>query len=179
MQARRKLCVARTRVNGQTVNCTLGTNNQNGATGYGTTNDTNDIYNIQAGATVTGTNFGFLTNEGGTFNDLGTIRPGAAGISTNNGSTTVHNQNTITGGQAGFASVGTLVLDSTGTVSGTAAGSIGVDVNTINLTANTGLITGVRAGILINHGTNIISNANSIFGSGTTGAGIEMYRDRA
>src|SRR4051812_43182620 len=54
--------VPSTFASGATVDCAGTTTNTGpgGATGYGGGGDNNNIYNIQVGATVTGTNFGFF-----------------------------------------------------------------------------------------------------------------------
>src|SRR2546430_632953 len=85
-----------TGITGQTINCTGNTNNQQGGgVGYGTLSDDNNTYNIGTSAipnaTVTGTNFGFETGTGGTFNNFGIITgTNAAGIT--GGGFTVNNK---------------------------------------------------------------------------------------
>src|SRR3954451_13728723 len=65
-------------VNNVTVTCSGTTTSQNGTAGYGTANDANNTYNIQAAATVTGATFGFLYDKGAIFNNSGTILAPAA-----------------------------------------------------------------------------------------------------
>src|SRR3954447_12214407 len=59
-------------VNNTTVTCTGATVNQNGVNGYGSAADAGNIYNILAGASVTGTLRG-LEFESGTVVNSGTV----------------------------------------------------------------------------------------------------------
>src|SRR6266404_570233 len=69
------LGVASTSASDSVVTCTGATLNSGlgGVTGYGTTGDANNTYNIQSGATVTGDSFGVVFDTGATFNNSGTI----------------------------------------------------------------------------------------------------------
>src|SRR5438270_10598195 len=67
------LCSPNAPVNGAIVTCTGLTANQNGTTGYGTLSDVNNTYNIQVGASVAGTAFGFTYDTGAIFNNSGAI----------------------------------------------------------------------------------------------------------
>src|SRR5947209_10248560 len=121
------------------VDCTGLTANSapSGTSGYGTNADINNTYNIQVGASVAGTIFGFTYNKGAIFNNSGAIS-GLAAI--NGGDATVHNLlagATITG-TATAIDAGLLTLDNAGTISATGAGSTGVAAAALNLTGNTG-----------------------------------------
>src|SRR5687768_11740103 len=60
-------------VSNVTVTCTGTTIDANGTSGYGNNSDTDNTYNILAGASVTGTGIGLAFNTGGTVNNFGTI----------------------------------------------------------------------------------------------------------
>jgi uncharacterized protein with beta-barrel porin domain len=153
------------------VDCSGNTPNSGpgGITGYGTAGDANNTYNIRSGATVTGDNFGVVFGTGATFNNSGTITGTAtAGIFGDNA--TITSSGVITGNN-GIISAGTIAVNNAGTISGTVAS--GISAFTVNVTANTGTITGLGAGIQIGgSGTNVINNAHNISGTGANGVGI-------
>ncbi len=89
-------CTPASPVSNTIVTCIGKTTNQNGTNGYGTVNDNNNTYNIQAGATVTGDGFGVVFGTGATVNNDGTI---TGGIGINGSDATINNMSTgvITG----------------------------------------------------------------------------------
>ncbi len=97
-------CTPISPVRSATVTCSGATSNQqNAGTGYGTNTDDNNTYNIQAGATVDGTRFGFITRNGAVFSNAGTINgTRTAGITggdmtvSNLGSGTISGFNAVT-----------------------------------------------------------------------------------
>src|SRR4051794_1355269 len=175
-QACTVLAVLSSFASSSTVDCTGSTSNSGPGPGigYGTINDINNTYDIHAAATVSGAHFGFETDHGGTFNNSGAVQGTASGIVAGNaGSTTVHNLSggTITGGLAGagIVSSSTLNLDNASQI----FGGFGINVNTLNLTANTGSIRGASAGIRLLTGTSTINNTSQITGLGS-GSGIQI-----
>jgi outer membrane autotransporter protein len=138
-----------------TVTCSGATTNQNAPDGYGTGGQANDIVNLVTGASVTGTNSGLNLGNDNTIN-LATgasVTGGFNGILTSAGTTTINNNNggsiTANGnlinavgiGQSG----GSVIVNNTGTISGTtsAAGgsAFGINVTSANVTNIGGNIT--------------------------------------
>jgi hypothetical protein len=141
---------------------------QGGVTGYGTFTDNNNTYKISAGATVHGSSFGIETGSGGVVLNFGTIDgPNAAGlragdvtvsnasgatISGFNGITAstlnLDNAGTITSGLQGHGiDATTVIVSNSGTITGIGANSIGINATTLNMTANTGTVSGVQFGV--------------------------------
>jgi hypothetical protein len=144
-------CTPASPVNNTIVTCTGRTTNQNGTNGYGTVNDTNNTYNIQAGATVTGDGFGVVFGTGATINNDGTIM---GGIGVKGSDATINNTSTgaITGDtngiQATTATVTNAGLISATGVSATGGNGIGISADTADVNnASTGHITGTFSGI--------------------------------
>jgi hypothetical protein len=159
-------------VNGTTVTCSGATLNQNGTTGYGTATDLNNTYNIQAGATVTGTVFGFRYDTGAIFNNSGAIVGPGAGIA--GGDATVHNllAGATISGTGGAIAAAVLTLDNAGSIFATGPGSEALTLNGLNLTSNTGTITALAAGIDLIGGNATINNTGTISGTAAGGFGI-------
>jgi hypothetical protein len=175
-----------------TVVCASDTNNQNTNTGYGKVGDNNNTYQIDAGVTVHGLNFGIVTGDGGVFNNAGTIDGfGSAGIS--GGNVTINNflgsaitgfygvtANSITLANAGLiqaASVnaldaGTVNVSNSGTIESVGAGGIGINGTNVNVTSNAGLIRGRGAGIVA-AATAMINNTGEISASSTGSVGLQ------
>ena len=167
-------CTPASPVNNTIVTCTGKTINQNGTNGYGTVNDNNNTYNIQAGATVTGDGFGVVFGTGATVNNDGTV---TGGIGISGSDATINNTSTgvITGDtngiQATTATVRNAGLISAMGVSATGGNGFGVSADTADVNnTSTGYITGTFSGI----GTSTlatINNAGAISGGrlGITG----------
>ena len=144
-------CTPASPVNNTIVICTGKTTNQNGTNGYGTVNDNNNTYNIQAGATVTGDGFGLVFGTGATVNNDGTI---TGGIGISGSDATINNMSTgvITGDtngiQATTATVRNAGLISATGVSATGGNGFGISADTADVNnASTGHITGTFSGI--------------------------------
>ena len=88
-------CTPASPVSNTIVTCIGKTTNQNGTNGYGTVNDNNNTYNIQAGATVTGDGFGVVFGTGATVNNDGTI---TGGIGISGSDATINNTSTTSDG---------------------------------------------------------------------------------
>jgi hypothetical protein len=144
-------CTPASPVNNTTVTCTGTTTNQNGSNGYGTANDNNNTYNIQAGATVTGDGFGVVFGMGGTVNNAGTV---TGGIGINGRDATINNMGTgvITGDTSGIQATAATVRNA-GLISATgvsATGGTGVAISADTADVNntsTGHITGTYSAI--------------------------------
>jgi hypothetical protein len=168
------VCTPASPVNNTIVTCIGKTTNQNGTNGYGTVNDNNNTYIIQAGATVTGDGFGVVFGTGATVNNDGTI---TGGIGIGGSDATINNTSTgvITGDtngiQATTATVRNAGLISAMGVSATGGNGVGISADTADVNnTSTGHITGTFSGI----GTSIlaaINNAGAISGGrlGITG----------
>jgi hypothetical protein len=144
-------CAPASPVSNTTVTCTGTTTNQNGANGYGTANDNNNTYNIEAGATVTGDGFGVVFGTGATVNNAGTI---TGGVGIDGSDATIHNMSTgvitgYTGGiRATVANVGNAGLISARGVSATGGIGFAIAADTAIVdNASTGHITGTLRGI--------------------------------
>jgi len=167
-------CTPASPVNNTIVTCTGKTTNQNGTNGYGTVNDNNNTYNIQAGATVTGDDFGVVFGTGATINNDGTI---TGGIGISGSDATINNTSTgvITGDTSGVqattATVRNAGLISAMGVSATGGNGLGISADTADVNnTSTGHITGTFSGI----GTSTlaaVNNAGAISGGrlGITG----------
>jgi Autotransporter beta-domain len=192
---------ASTFASNSTVDCAGTTTNSgpSGIDGYGSLADVNNIYNINAGASVVGTRDGIATLGNGTFHVFGTVTGGnGAGLDgdlsatvTNSGTISsvndglvagvlnlVGNTGTITGANIGIESGSAATINNTGTISGTAATGVGIFMlssdATIDATGNTGagIITGKAFGIEANPGANLtVSNGTGVI-SATAANGI-------
>lgn len=163
---------------------------QSGDTGYGTINDDNNIYRIEAGANVHAFSFGIETGEGGVVTNFGTISGfGAAGLRADNvtvsnaGGATISGFNAITASSLSLDNAGTIrsglgghgidatrvTVSNSGTIAGVGADSIGINGTTVNVTSNTGTISGKARGI---SAANVaITNAGTIK---ATGSGVNV-----
>ena len=116
---------------------------QGGQTGYGTFDDDNNTYKIEAGANVHGFSFGIKSRDGGVFINAGTIDGAtSAGIASGSGVTVSNLAGaTIVGfhGITGFSGI----IDNAGTIKSEAGGrGSGIDVRNATVT-NSGTIAGV------------------------------------
>ena len=144
-------CTPASPVNNTIVTCTGKTINQNGTNGYGTVNDNNNTYNIQADATVTGDGFGLVFGTEATVNNDGTI---TGGIGISGSDATINNTSTgvITGDtngiQATTATVRNAGLISAMGVSANGGNGFGISADTADVNnASAGHITGTFSGI--------------------------------
>jgi hypothetical protein len=154
-------CTPASPVNNTIVTCSGRTTNQNGTNGYGTVNDNNNTYNIQAGATVTGDGFGVVFGTGATVNNDGTI---TGGIGVSGSDATINNTSTgvITGDtngiQATTATVRNAGLISAMGVSAAGGNGVGISADTADVNnTSTGHITGTFSGI----GTSTLATVNN------------------
>ena len=117
-------CTPPSTASNATVECSGDTVNSgpDNITGYGTNNDDNNTYTIQAGATVTGTSFGLRIGTGATINNFGTILGSlAVGIGGTNGTVTLNNASTgIISGNNGIT-VDRFTLNNAGQILGIGA----------------------------------------------------------
>lgn len=172
-------CTPASSASDSTVNCSGTTTNSGpgGRIGYGSPDDNNNTYNIQAGATVEGNLFGLRFGTGATINNSGTILgPNASGII---GSDVVRNVATInnvsTGVISGHIGIGvtTLTLNNAGKVFGTGLPEAAVDVGLSAIVTNesTGEIAGGRFGVRAAFVANV-DNAGDIRATAPDGVGI-------
>ncbi len=117
-----------------TITCSGVTNNQDSPNGYGTGQQDNNVVNVQAGASVTGTDVGFFLGVGNTINLAtgATVSGAINGTTIGTGTTTINNTGgTISGsGNAAFvngisSTGGTLNVTNTGSITGTSTSATG------------------------------------------------------
>ena len=170
-------CTPTAPVSNATVVCASDTNNQQGGgTGYGTSNDDNNSYDIRTGVTVEGSNFGFKVGFKSAFINAGTISgTNAAGIT--GGDMTITNLvgATITGFNA--ITPTTIVLSNAGTIKGEDR-AIDTHGNATITNLSTGLITQTRTtGVAIFSDRLVtVDNSGTISGhaSGITARNINL-----
>ncbi|QDP25562.2 autotransporter outer membrane beta-barrel domain-containing protein [Bradyrhizobium cosmicum] len=158
-------------VNNATIVCSGNVNTQQGGvTGYGTINDNNNTYHVDTGANVQGDYFGIETGSGGVVTNLGTIN-GASAAGLRARDVTVSNASGATISGFNGITASTLNLDNAGTITGIGVNSIGISATTLNVTANTGTITGVRFGASTT-GDATVANGGIITATGANGAAL-------
>ncbi|SFO33650.1 Uncharacterized conserved protein, contains a C-terminal beta-barrel porin domain [Bradyrhizobium sp. Ghvi] len=181
-------CTPAAPVSNATIVCSGDVNTQQGGhTGYGTLNDNNNIYRIEAGANVHGIAFGILSGNGNVVTNSGIIE-GASALGLRGGTGLIVSnlsQATITGFHAIFASsltldnagmvasegggggsgieATTVTVSNSGTIAGVGPDTVGIHATTINVTSNTGIISGAAIAISSTD-TVTIANAGGIFG---------------
>jgi uncharacterized protein with beta-barrel porin domain len=153
-----------------TVNCSGNTTDSSpdGGTGYGTRNDTNNIYNIETGATVAGLHFGIGFGRKGTFNVSGAVTgPTGAGITGDDATISVTSTGLISGFNAltvdnlNLHNSGRIVENSPSAGDGTIRASSASVINTSTGTIS-GLLFVIRARDAVD-----LDNAGTIEATGT------------
>ncbi|HEV2157508.1 autotransporter outer membrane beta-barrel domain-containing protein [Bradyrhizobium sp.] len=170
-------CTPTAPVSNATVVCASDTNDQQGGgTGYGTSNDDNNSYDIRAGVTVEGSNFGFKVGFKSVFINAGTISgTNAAGIT--GGDMTI--TNLVGATIEGFNAITptTIVLSNAGTIKGEDR-AIDTSGNATITNLSTGLITQTRTtGVAIFSDRSVtVDNSGTISGhaSGITARNIDL-----
>lgn len=184
-------CTPTAPVSSATVVCASDTDNQQGGgTGYGTRNDDNNSYDIRAGVTVRGNNFGFEVGFHSVFINAGTISgTNAAGITggdmtiTNLAGATIAGFNAITPSSIVLSNAGTIrgedrAIDtsgnatinnlSTGLITQTRATGSAIFSDQLATVNNSGTISGQESGIaarninLSNFASGIVSGGNTV-----------------
>src|ERR1700682_530234 len=149
----------------KTVDCTGDTHNSGTgpfSSGYGTPDDTNNIYNIGAGATVRGDDFGISFGAKGKFNVSGTVTGSiAAGIQGAAANVTVTSTGVISGFHA--LNLRNLTLDNAGQINSDSPNPDGtINVTTANvINRSTGTISGLLSAFGVND-TFDLDNAGTI-----------------
>src|SRR5216684_8578313 len=159
---------------GATVDCSGDTKNSSPdpKIGYGTFNDNNKTYDINAGAKVTGDDTGVRFSTGAKFNISGTITgTNVDGITGDAGTAIMTNTSTgIISGHNGIA-VGTLDLHNAGQIRGLSSDGRAINAGSVNIVnADTGIISSPGTGI--NAFTVDLNNAGTIEATGPAGVAI-------
>jgi hypothetical protein len=136
-------CTPAAPVSNATVTCTGTTANANGTTGYGTASDSDNVYNIVAGASVTGTALG-LRFLGGTVNNAGAIQG-------------------MTGIEGSF-----VTLNNSGTIYASGANDTGVWSLAMASITNSGMISAVKDGLFLQNAT-VVNTATGVMAGGDRG----------
>jgi hypothetical protein len=159
-----------------TVDCTGDTHNSGTgpfSSGYGTPDDTNNIYNIGAGATVRGDNFGISFGAKGKFNVSGTVTGSiVAGIQGTAANVTVTSTGVISGFHA--LNLRNLTLDNAGQINSDSPNPDGtINVTTANvINRSTGTISGLLSAFGVND-TFDLDNAGTIEATSANGIAIK------
>ncbi|QDF37335.1 autotransporter domain-containing protein [Bradyrhizobium symbiodeficiens] len=170
-------CTPTAPVSNATVVCASDTDTQQGSgTGYGTSGDDNNSYDIRAGVTVSGNDFGFKVGVNSVFTNAGTISgKNAAGIT--GGDMTITN---LEGAAiAGFNALTptTVVLGNAGTIRGEDR-AVDTSGNATITNFSTGLITQTRTSgaAIFSDRLATVSNAGTISGheAGITAKNINL-----
>lgn len=134
-------CTPASPVDGVTVTCTGPTTNQNGTTGYGSNSDDHNTYDIVSGASLTGTNIGLQFNLEAVINNSGNVFGGTSGVEGIRG-----------------------VLNNFGNITGLGAFSRGVFMVGTGTVNNSGVISGVNLGVIIENGELVNRTGGAISG---------------
>ncbi|WP_375309561.1 autotransporter domain-containing protein [Bradyrhizobium sp. A5] len=189
-------CTPTAPVSNVTVVCASDTDNQQGGNvGYGSQDDDNNTYNVNAGVTVRGGNFGFKTGANSVFINAGTIT-GVSATAIRADDTNITNLNGATISGFNGMTVSSLVLSNAGTIRGEDRSiSVAGDATISNF--GTGVITQTLAtgGAITSAGLATVNNAGAISGhafgisaknvnltnlaGGTISGGIAVFADQS
>ncbi|PSO15208.1 autotransporter outer membrane beta-barrel domain-containing protein [Bradyrhizobium sp. MOS003] len=186
-------CAPTAPVSNATVVCASDTDTQQGSgTGYGTSGDDNNAYDIRAGVTVRGSDFGFKVGDNSVFTNAGTISgTNAAGITggdmtiTNLEGATIAGFNAITPTTILLSNAGTIrgedrAIDTsgnatitnlrTGLITQTRTSGAAIFSDRLATVSNAGIVSGHEAGIMAKNidltnlaGGTVIADNNSVF----------------
>ena len=193
-------CLPPSTASSATVNCSGDTTNSSpdAQSGYGTFDDNNNTYTIEADATVTGDDTGVKFGTGATFNVSGAIKGAIVGIGGGDATINITRTGIITGNQVGIgaatvivnndgliealglssdaigATAATVSNSSSGTIRANGENGFAIHADTVNVTANAGTISGNGTdGRAISASTvNVTSNTGTISANGAGGTGI-------
>jgi hypothetical protein len=151
---------------GTTVTCSGTTVNQNAPNGYGDVSQTGIAVNVQQGASVTGTNAGIFLGTNNSVTNLGTVTGTATYGIFINGTGSVTNSGSASGGVYGIFVNGDGSVTNSGSATGTS--TYGIFVNGNGSVTNSGSASGGVYGIFVN-GNGSVTNSGSATGTSTYG----------
>ncbi|TWB03859.1 autotransporter outer membrane beta-barrel domain-containing protein [Bradyrhizobium stylosanthis] len=191
-------CTPAAPVSNTTITCS-GNSQQSTSTGYGAGTEDNNHYQIEAGANVHGNAFGILSGNNNTVVNAGMIDgstavglQGAENLNVSNlagatiagfhaiiaSSLSLTNAGTIrseAGGRGSGLEVrqGAVTLSNSGTIAGVGPDTIGIHAGTLNVTSNTGSISGDAIAISVDSSAAIVNGLSGrIFAIGASGIAI-------
>lgn len=191
-------CTPAAPVSNTTITCS-GDSQQSASTGYGAGTEENNHYQIEAGANVHGNAFGILSGNNNTVVNAGMIDgntavglQGSENLNVSNlagatiagfhaiiaSSLSLTNAGTIkseAGGRGSGLEVrdGAVTLSNSGTIAGVGPDTIGIHAGTLNVTSNTGSISGDAIAISVDSSAAIVNGLSGrIFAIGASGIAI-------